>query len=128
MVKHAPDFEDFENEDDESDLPEGTEHLIVSRPYNGIDGASPDGYDGPDRITYEQGDEVPADMAERTFDAFRHHYIAVDGDGEVLHSPNDMEEGVAGGVVNQWERDGFKPDDYSLRYYREQGSNGGGSE
>lgn len=66
-------------------------------------------------------------MAENTW-GLKGAYVALDEDGEVLHSPRRMDADDVDMLVRKWQANGFKPDDYSLRYYREQGSNGGGSE
>lgn len=122
-------------DEDESDLPDGTEHVIVARRSKGVTAHAPRGYDGETnrwgKITYEYGDEVPEDIAENTWSVLgevSESYVAVDEDGEVVYSPDEMGENDVEMLIQKWEANGFKPGDYTTRYYREQGGKGGASE
>lgn len=114
-----------QSDPDVSNLPDGTEHVIYARRNNPMSSHPPRGYGGETdkfgTVQYEYADELPEDCAERSFGTFSDVFVAVDEDGKVLHSPDEMDSHEEEAVVREWKANGFKPDDYSTRYYREQG-------
>lgn len=100
-----------EAEPDEPQFPDDGEHTIVVK-ASGFNGPAPEGHDA-DRLQYDRGDELPAELGERM--AYNHpHTLAVlNKDGEVVFGGENHGDDAVIRAINTWSSgEGFDPSEY----------------